>query len=33
MWENGLKHGKGKETDRDGNVINEGLWEKGRFVS
>ena len=32
MWKNGLKHGKGKETDRDGNIINEGLWEEGKFV-
>ena len=31
-FKDGLKHGKGKETDRDGNIIHEGLWEKGKFV-
>lgn len=32
-WKNGLKHGKGKETDRDGNIINDGIWENGVLIS
>ena len=31
-WKNGLKHGKGKEIDSSGNIINEGIWEKGKLV-
>lgn len=32
MWKDGLKHGKGKEIDSSGNIINEGFWEEGKFV-
>lgn len=32
MWKDGLKHGKGKEIDSSGNIINEGIWEKGHFI-
>ena len=32
MWKDGLKHGKGKEIDSSGNIINEGVWEDGKFV-
>lgn len=32
IWKYGLKHGKGKEIDSSGNIINEGLWEEGKFV-
>lgn len=31
-WKNGLKHGQGKEIDSSGNIINEGIWEKGKLV-
>jgi antitoxin component YwqK of YwqJK toxin-antitoxin module len=32
-WKNRLKDGKGKETDRFGNVINDGIWENGVFTN
>ena len=32
-WKNGLKHGKGKEIDSSGNIITEGIWEKGVLMT
>tara|TARA_B110000003_G_scaffold68351_1_gene69418 strand:- start:703 stop:1764 length:1062 start_codon:yes stop_codon:yes gene_type:complete len=33
MWKDGLKHGKGVEINASGNIINEGVWDKGVFTS
>ena len=32
IWKNGLKHGKGVEIDSAGNIINEGVWERGIYT-
>ena len=32
-WKDSLKHGEGKEMDSTGNIILEGIWEKGVHVS
>ena len=32
-WKGGVRHGQGKEMDKYGNIIKEGLWEKGEFVT
>ena len=31
-WKDGLKHGEGKEIDSSGDIINEGVWEKGELL-
>lgn len=31
MWKDGLKHGKGVEINASGNIINEGVWERGIY--
>ena len=28
-WKNGLKNGKGKEYDKNGKVVKEGVWTNG----
>tara|TARA_B110000196_G_C20735167_1_gene470485 strand:+ start:281 stop:571 length:291 start_codon:yes stop_codon:yes gene_type:complete len=30
-WKDGLKHGKGKEIDSSGNIV-EGIWENGKLI-
>lgn len=32
-WKDGLKHGNGKEIDSSGNIVNEGVWEKGILIT
>mgnify|MGYP006179048053 CR=1 FL=1 len=32
MWKDGLKHGKGVEINASGNIINEGVWERGIYT-
>ena len=32
-WKGGVRHGQGKEMDKYGNIIKEGVWEKGTFLT